>query len=591
MTDNGIQAGFFAELKRRNVFRVAIAYVVVAWILLQISDVLFPALALPEWGIRLVAALLILGFPLAIFFAWAFELTPEGLKREHEVVRDQSITHETGRKLDFIVIGVLVIALALFVVDKFVWQPKNDADTAAVGVIAESEKKSIAVLPFANMSDDPANEYFSDGISEELLNLLAKVPELRVIGRTSSFQFKNKNEDLRVIGEKLGVAHILEGSVRKSGNTVRVTAQLISTSNGSHLWSDTFDRDLDDVFAVQDEIARSVVNALKVKLLGQAMPERQPPRVTEAYDLYLRGKYFYERLGTGDVAKAQDYYDRALELDPQLALAWDGRGAVYVRQMLNGVLSFDQGRAVAKEAVERALELDPMLADAHYHVGFQRMFLDWDWSGAEAGFTRTLAIEPNHAGAMSGAGLLAIALGRTEAAIDYQKRSILIDPLRSASQHNLGFIYYQSGQYRLAEAAFRNALEMSGGTYTRGNHYLSLILLAQGELDAALAESQREIGDQWRLVSTIVISHALGLHAESDAALDELIAKFADTAAYIIADAHAYRGEIDETFEWLERAYVQRDALLTWVSLDPLLKNVKSDAQFDALLEKLNLAN
>jgi TolB-like protein len=237
MTEPARQQGFFAELNRRNVFRVGMAYVLVGWILLQIADVLFPALTLPEWTTRLVAGLLLLGFPLALFFAWAFELTPDGLKREADVPREESITHKTRRKLDFVVVGVLLVALTLMLVDKFVWQASESAPESFVA--ATSEDKSIAVLPFANMSDDPANEYFSDGITEELLNLLAKVPELRVIGRTSSFQFKNKNEDLRIIGEKLGVTNILEGSVRKSGNTVRVTAQLINSSDGAHLWTET----------------------------------------------------------------------------------------------------------------------------------------------------------------------------------------------------------------------------------------------------------------------------------------------------------------------------------------------------------------
>jgi adenylate cyclase len=588
MTEPARQQGFFAELNRRNVFRVGMAYVLVAWIVLQIADVLFPALTLPEWTTRLVAGLLLLGFPLALFFAWAFELTPDGLKREADVPREESITHKTRRKLDFVVVGVLLVALALMLVDKFVWQASDSAPESVVA--AANGDKSIAVLPFANMSDDPSNEYFSDGITEELLNLLAKVPELRVIGRTSSFQFKNKNEDLRVIGEKLGVTNILEGSVRKSGNTVRVTAQLINSSDGAHLWSDTFDRDLDDIFKVQDEIAQSVVETLKVKLLGAALPQRKQPTDREAYDLYLKGRYFYVRLGVDDVGKAEDYFEKAVQLDPQSAPAWDGLAAVYIRQILNGVLPPEEGQALVWHALDRAIELDPTLSVTHYRVGFIRMIFDWNWPGAEEAFAKALAIEPNFPDALSGTGLLKVLLGQNDTALDFVQRSLRVDPLRPSAHHNIGFVNYQSGNYAVAIDAFREALEMSGGTYTRGNYYLSLNLLALGELQAALRANEKETGEQWRLAGRSVILHALNRADESDVALKEMSERFADKAAFVIAGAHAYRGEIDEAFNWLDRAYEQHDPLISWIMQDPLLQNLHRDPRYSALLEKLNLS-
>ena len=260
---------------------------------------------------------------------------------------------------------------------------------------------------------------------------------------------------MRIIGEKLGVTNILEGSVRKSGNTVRVTAQLISTNDGAHLWSDTFDRDLDDIFKVQDEIARSVVNTLKVKLLGEALPKRQAPKVSEAYDLYLRGRYFQRQLGRSNFAKATDYYQQALTLDPELALAWGGLATVYTNQTMNGALPPDRGKYLADEALDQAIALDPMLVEGIYHRAFTELAFNWNWLGAEAAAKRTLAIEPNHSGALSLLGLLTIALGRAEEAVDYQQRSLQADPLRIASYHNLGFIYYQDGQYSQANAAFR----------------------------------------------------------------------------------------------------------------------------------------
>ena len=281
---------FFSELKRRNVFKVAAAYIIVGWLLLQVSDTLVPALHLPEWFHSGVAFLLIIGFPLAVIFAWAFEMTPDGLKREKEVDRSQSITRVTGQKLNNALIGMLVLALGYFVIDKFVLDPRRDAELvqnnqseklqeagADVQGGEEFGNKSIAVLPFVNMSDDGANEYFSDGLSEELLNLLAKIPDLKVAARTSSFQFKGKTGDIESIATQLKVANVLEGSVRKSGNQVRITAQLIKADDGYHLWSETYDRTLENIFAVQDEIAAAVVDALKVHCWDLPLQSRGKP--------------------------------------------------------------------------------------------------------------------------------------------------------------------------------------------------------------------------------------------------------------------------------------------------------------------------
>jgi TolB-like protein/tetratricopeptide (TPR) repeat protein len=588
------------ELKRRNVFKVAIAYIVMAWLVLQVADVILNNIAAPGWIFKVLMLFLAIGLPFAVFFAWAFELTPEGLKREHEVDRARSITTKTGRKLNLLITSVLVLALGYFAYDKFVLSADRDAalieatlqtvseQTATEKVSAESDK-SIAVLPFVNMSEDTSNEYFSDGISEELLNLLAKIPELRVIGRTSSFQFKDKNEDLRVIGEMLGVANILEGSVRKSGNTVRVTAQLINAENGAHLWSDTYDRNLDDVFKVQDEIAEAVVSVLKVKLLGEALPKRATPQLNEAYDLYLKGRYFYTRLGAEYLVTAQQFFEQAVEADPELALAWDGLAAAYIRQILNGQLPPDDGMALTWNALDRAVALDATLSVTHYRIGFIRMIFDWDWPGANTAFTKALAIDPNFPDALSGEGLLSILLGQKKDAIDYAQRGLQADPLRSSSYHNLGFINYQAGNYPAASAGFRNALELSDGSYTRGNYYLSLVLLAQGKLDEALAECQKETGEQWRLAGLSVIHHAMGRNSESRAALEEMSEKFGDKAAYVIASAYAFRDEIEAAFEWLDRAYAQHDPLLAWMKLDPLLKNLEGDPRLDAMLQKMNL--
>ncbi|HLF31505.1 MAG TPA: hypothetical protein VI566_10825, partial [Xanthomonadales bacterium] len=342
------------ELKRRNVFRVGIAYVVIAWLLLQVSDVVLNNIAAPGWVFKAILLVLALGFPLVVFFAWAFELTPEGLKKEKEVDRSQSITHSTGRKLDFVIIGLLVLALGYFAWDKFLAGPTDEAGSAATSPVASSPTepagdtvaaptatastqpattapaRSIAVLPFADMSPEGDQEYLSDGIAEELLNLLVQIPDLQVAARTSSFSFKGKDMKIAEVARELHVAHILEGSVRKAGDRVRITAQLIKADDGYHLWSETFDRTLDDVFAIQDEISAAVVAALKIKLLGAAPTsvEVNP----EAYAMYLQGRYFTERRTQKDGENAVAAYEKALEIDPGYAAAWAGLSVVLGRR-------------------------------------------------------------------------------------------------------------------------------------------------------------------------------------------------------------------------------------------------------------------
>ena len=296
----------FAELKRRNVFRVGIAYAITSWALLQVTDVVSPILGLPAWAPRLIFVILAIGLPPALIFAWAYEMTPEGLKREKDVDRSRSITSQTGRKLDRIIISVLSVAVVLLLIDKFMLSPAIPPDTA------ETSDKSIAVLPFVNMSSDPEQEFFSDGITEEILNSLAAVKELKVAGRTSSFAFKGRNEDLRLIGDTLGVAHILEGSVRKAGATVRITAQLIQVDDGFHLWSETYDRQLNDVFAIQDEIATEILKQLKARLLDEEIAiltaERTDP---EVYDLYLLAKQRIYSRTRETIESAAELLDRA----------------------------------------------------------------------------------------------------------------------------------------------------------------------------------------------------------------------------------------------------------------------------------------
>ena len=377
-------AGLIEELKRRNVFKVGVAYAVLAWLIAQGAALAADTFAAPDWVMKMLVTLLVLAFPLVLFFAWAYELTPEGIKKEKDVDRSQSITHQTGRKLDFTIIAVLVLALGYFIWESRFEQalekgsePFSTAETSAADSDAAKRAltpfpKSIAVLPFVNMSEDANNEFFSDGISEEILNALAKVKELKVAGRTSSFAFKGHNEDLRKIGETLGVANILEGSVRKAGGKVRITAQLIQVKDGFHLWSESYDRELTDVFAIQDEIANAILKEMKATLLeGDASAIAATRTDAEAYELYLLAKQrIYERTRLA-LESAAELLDQAITIDPQYAPAYAQRGiAANLLSVANyGNIPHDQAMAESKLNLDKALALDENLAEAWAGLG------------------------------------------------------------------------------------------------------------------------------------------------------------------------------------------------------------------------------
>ena len=589
---------FIKELKRRNVIRVGVAYAVAAWILIEITATTFPILKLPDWSVTLVTVLVLMGFPLALIFAWAFELTPEGLKLEKHVVRGESITHATGRKLDFVIIAMLVVALGFFTYDKFVLDPGRDAaeieaavqvaqEQVASAVERQDSAKTIAVLPFVNMSDDPGNEYFSDGLSEELLNLLAKVPELRVAARTSSFSFKDQNLEIPVIAARLNVAHVLEGSVRKAGNQIRITVQLIKADDGFHLWSETYDRTLDNIFAIQDEIAAAVVDALKITLLGKE------PKATEtnpeAYALYLQGRYFHNQRTEEGNKQAETLLKQSLEIDPGFAPAWTALGNVYNNQAgLFGLRPIDEGYELARDAIQQALAIDPQYGPAYAALAMVEMFYDWDFTAAFEHQQQALALDPGDAAILQNTAALDNVLGRLDEAIDLQRQSIALDPLSPGGHIGLGITLY--GAHRLEEAAdsFQMAISLNpGGIF--GHYFLGRVLLAQGDAPAALAVIEQETSDFFRLTGIAIVQHVLGDAEASDAALKELIECCAAGGAYQVAQAYAFRGEIDHAFDWLEIAYNNRDAGMVFLLVDRLLANLHDDPRWEPFLDKMGL--
>ena len=589
----------FKELKRRNVFRVAAAYVIVGWLIMQAGEVMGPALHLPEWVNSLLAFFLILGFPMALFFAWAYELTPEGIKKEKDIDRSQSVTHVTGRKLDYLIITVLVVALGYFQFDKFVLDPSRDAELvqATTEVVTEqvatepeisaASDNSIVVLPFVNMSSDPEQEYFSDGISEELLNLLAKIPELRVISRSSAFAFKGEKVNIPEVAKKLNVAHVLEGSVRKAGNQVRITAQLIDARADTHLWSETYDRTLDDIFAIQDEIAVAVVEQLKVTLLGDipTVKEVNP----EAYALYLQAMYLHAQGTAEALEQSNTMLKQVLDIAPNYARAWSGLYRNYGSQVRVNLLPRDEGDALRTEALNKALAIDPYLAEAHAWLGSRAMREDRDFAAAAKHLKYALSLDPTNVIALSEASWLVLNLGHMDEAIAIREYEVTLTPLDPISHSNLAYIYFEAEQPDKTIASIRTTLMLAPDS--PNTHWiLSMALLQKGENEAALKAIQQESWEDARLEGMALVYHALGQAAESDAALDELIEKYEKKSPFFIASVLAYRGEADRAFEWLDKAVEYKSIALNYLHFYPLFANIHEDPRWLPFLESNGMA-
>jgi serine/threonine protein kinase/Tfp pilus assembly protein PilF len=479
--------------------------------------------------------------------------------------------------------AVLLSLLTLF------WPNRGSkrGETGPPAVPSSSAPPSIAVLPFADLSENRDQEYFSDGLAEELLNDLAKIPGLRVTARTSSFQFKGKSTDLRTIGQKLNVASILEGSVRKDGQRVRIRAQLVDPRDGFQLWSETYERQLDDIFAVQDDIARSVAGALKVALLGTtgsaASSQTKDP---EAYNAYLQGRYFYGRRGKEDLERAAAYYTAAIERDSTYAAAWAGLAEVHHRLADNGYLPVEEGYRMARRETERALALDDNLALAHAEMGWIKRAHDWDWEGADASYQRAAALDPGSASALGGAAVLAFNLGRLEEAIELDTRAVGLNPLSVPTLNNLGFHAYYAGRWEEATAALNKALELNPD-FPVTRTVLGRVLLAQARPREALEEMAKEPDAVWRAFGLCLAYHAAGRAAEADATLSSFIKDYGETMAFQIAEVFAYRKEIDRAFEWLDRAFALRDGGMADLKNDPLLKSLVGDPRYAALLKKM----
>jgi TolB-like protein len=586
---------FFEELKRRNVIRVAVVYAVVAWLLIQIVATTFPILRLPDWSLTLTTVLILLGFPLATIFAWAFELTPDGLKIEKAAERGESSVPSIGRKLDVILGALLVIALGYIGYDKFVHDPGRgaaeiEASVSEVGEQAaelaepQDTRKSIAVLAFENTSDDPGNEYFSDGVSEDILNLLAQIPELRVTSRTSAFSFKGSNATIAEIGRTLNVDHVLEGSVRRSGETVRVTAQLISVSTDTNLWAQPYDRELENIFAIQDEIAESVVDALRVQLLGDI------PQVTEttpeAYALYLQSQFLIEQRTVNSFLQAETITKQILEMDPDYAPAWSQLAYLYFFGSAFGAWDSVEVIPLARDAAltsVRLLSINPQARAILVHIAMSDYF---DYEQAARELRIALEQSPDNAIVLSAAAEFEQRQGNLEEAIGFYEKAHAIDPL-AGHREDAALVYFYSGRHAEGISLFEGAIERT--PFANFLHkMLAQALLVTGDVEGALATIQKEPSEGHRSQGLALIYEAMGERERSTEELEKLIAE-GSRFTFEITEVHAYRGELDEAFKWMDRAIERHDRALRHVTYRPFLDNMRDDPRFNDVLRRIGL--
>src|SRR5206468_5016459 len=463
---------FFAELKRRNVIRMAGLYLVGSWLLVQVASTVLPMFGAPDWLPRSIVILLAIGFVPALIFSWVFELTPQGLKRDEDVKPEESIAPQTGRRMNRMIIAVLVIALGYFVFDKFVLTPRREAARPSAESKSAANEKSVAVLAFANLSDDKGSEYFSDGISEELLTVLQKIPGLRVAARTSAFSFKGKNATAQEIGQKLGVARLVDGSVRKAGDTVRIAARLTRTDTGEQLWSENFTRDLKDVFAVQTELAQTIVGQLSGQLTAGApdpaakaaiqaqvqAAEKGATKNVEAHQHYLQGRFYSNRFSEKDAGTASAEYQRAVELDPSFALAWASLAETHLwfckYSTQGGLAIFDAELARARDAATRALTLEPNLPEALRARADIQLNFDFDWKEGAETLRTALALAPADPAIITDAGTLALAKGDVTQGIALFRRAVALDPINPRARSFLAFNLALTGQFAEAQAEY-----------------------------------------------------------------------------------------------------------------------------------------
>jgi TolB-like protein/Tfp pilus assembly protein PilF len=586
-------ATLLSELKRRNVYKVAVAYAVVGWVIAQIATQIFPFLEIPNWVVRLVIVLIAIGFPIALVIAWAFEATPEGIKPTE--IADTMPVMAGPKKHVWIYVVVIgaAISVALFFLGRY---------TAGNGTPRQSEaattlpNKSIAVLPFDNLSRDPDNAFFAEGVQDEILTRLAKIADLKVISRTSTQRFKSAPSDLREIAKQLGVMHIVEGSVQKANDQVRVNVQLINALSDAHLWADTYDRKLTDIFSVESEIAKTIADTLQAKLSGseKQMMAAAPTTDTTAYELYHKGRSLWGKRTGDNIPKAIAFFEQAIARDPNYALAYAGLASAYILSPFYTGADRREAGSKAKEAALKALRLDPNLAEAHAALGKVLFFSEIDLAGATREYKRAIELKPNDADAhhwFSNDSLAA--LGQFDEAIAEGKRSVELDPLSIVINADLGETFFYARRFDESVAQLRKTLEIDPTSFYA--HYnLGIALQAKGDLSGAITEYEKakQLSGDNPTVATFW-AQAKAHAGDKDAAqrmLSELdqISQHREVLSYLRALLYLSLNNKDEALRWLEQGYEERDGSnICWINVDPLLDSLHGDPRFEALVQKV----
>ena len=566
---------YWQELKRRNVIKAGLAYLIVAWLITQVLSIVLPTFEVPTYILKSVLLILLIGFPVWIVFSWIYEFTPKGIKKTIDIEPEFSMMSKTGSKLNKVIIFTLSLAVIILVIERIT--------NKSVKVLNLGEQ-SIAVLAFADMSPEKDHEYFSDGISEELLNILVKIPELKVISRTSSFSYKNKNLTATEIGKELNVSHILEGSIRKANNTIRITAQLINTNDGSHVWSQTYDRNLDSIFKIQDEIAGEVSKKLELSLLGNSKRTNIP--ITEAYNLYLQANHLTRQNTKESYMLAEELVKKAIAIDSSYSDAWDLLGSIYNTGSYNFNIGDVQENTVKGiKAIEKAIELDPNSADAYASLASLKERI-WKFEESARNMNRALELEPNNAVIIGTAALHTF--GDIDKSVELIKKAIKLDPLVYTNYFNLGFAYYRLGQLEEAMKAFNQYAVYYPNSQIL--HYMKgQVLLAQGKKEEALEEFKQEKHEFFSLYGMNFILYAMGSESNSKSVFNEFLEKFSLSDPANTADLYAFRGDYEKAFEYLNKAFNIKDPVLIEALSYPSFKPMYKDPRWNTFINKIDL--
>ena len=579
----------FLELKRRNVYKVGVAYIVAGWALSQGIAQVFPVFDVPNWVVRSLVLLIIVGLPVALVLAWMFEITPQGIKRTETADAMRGATERTKHGWIYVVVIGGLLSIGLFLLGRYTAQTPRQSEEAS-GVIPE---KSIAVLPFDNLSGDPDNAYFTEGVQDEILTRLAKVADLKVIARTSTQKFRSAPENLAEIAKQLGVRNILEGSVQKANDQVRVNVQLINALTYAHLWADTYDRRSTDIFAVESEIAKNVADALQAKLTGSEKSSiaRAPTADPEAYELYLKGRFFWNKRSGADLRKAIEYFNQAIAKDPNYALAYAGLADSYLLLPNYGSASTQESVPPARAALKKALELDDSLAEAHASSGLLDTF-ECRLDRAISDFERAIQLKPNYATAHHWLMFGRLSLGHLDQAIEEGKRALKLDPLSPIINADFAWTYFCARRFDKAERQARKTLEIDPQFFL-AHYYLGQVLQFKGQLSEAIAEFQKAVDLNGDPDSLGMLGQAYARNGQKEEAQKILLrlneeAKSRYVAPYATALVYLGLGEKERALDDLERAYQRGDTnYLFVIRVDPMLDDLRGHPRFDALVQKI----